>query len=79
MSRIRQELQEHLGDEKVTGFFHFSPPAGQATAKLHPLFGLIYPNPFNKSILSTYYVPGARRTNVKTDTPVCPQGAPLTW
>lgn len=34
---------------------------------------------FNKSLLSTYYAPGTMRTNTKTNTPICPQGASLIW
>ena len=46
----------------------------------HLPFGLIYPKPsFNKVLWGTYFVPSTVHTKVKTSTPVCPQGAPLTW
>lgn len=46
----------------------------------HPLFVLIYPKPgFDKASLGTSFVPSTVHTKVKTSTPVCPQGVPLTW
>lgn len=76
-----QELQEHLGDKKESAFSILAHHMG----RLPPSISIVWSHlsksfgSFNRTLLSTYYVPGTMCTNVKTNTPVCPQGTPLIW
>lgn len=76
-----QELQEHLGHKKEWAFSILAPQMGWLPPSLSTVWSRVTKSfgSFNKSLLSTYYVPGTMHTNTKTNTPICPQGAPLIW
>lgn len=81
VSRMGQELQEHLGDKKEISFSIVTLQMGRLPPSLSIVWSHVSKSlgSFNKSLLSTYYVPGIVRTSMRTNTPVCPRGTPLIW